>query len=356
MSSKVINHKKVYKNNKILVLKTILLNKKNLSRAEISRKLQLNKSSVSRIINEFIKKKIIYEYKRGDSTKKGGKKPVLIDITKSNTLLGIYIDKYSFRYIVTDLKGNKLTDGIYKPDFKNNILFNIMDFFKYIKKNVQLKSVIGGCMVIPGVLNPDKKLIIYSGSLNVSDINLNPILNKYFHFPFFIENDSNAAAIAYKYFENDNYSDYIFILIRIDKIENVIYIGSGVVLHNKIVRGANNYTGEFLNNIEGLENKRKIYFINSDIWKIDDDYLDMIIDKIVNYIFFLNPSALIICNNILENDGTFIKKLEKSIKRILHVYKGFSIDIRISQMKEPEITGAIGVLIDKIFNGNIEII
>ncbi|MDU6534182.1 MAG: helix-turn-helix domain-containing protein, partial [Intestinibacter bartlettii] len=58
----------------------LLSNKPNISRAEISKLINLNKASVSEIINILIENDLIKEIGQGNSSSSGGRKPILLEL------------------------------------------------------------------------------------------------------------------------------------------------------------------------------------------------------------------------------------------------------------------------------------
>lgn len=68
----------------------LLSNKPNISRAEISKLINLNKASVSEIINILIENDLIKEIGQGNSSSSGGRKPILLELNnKAGCALGI---------------------------------------------------------------------------------------------------------------------------------------------------------------------------------------------------------------------------------------------------------------------------
>ena len=65
-----------------------IFNHQNISRTEISKNLGINKATISSILNKLKSKSLVREVGEGDSTKSGGRKPILL---KVNHLYGYFI-------------------------------------------------------------------------------------------------------------------------------------------------------------------------------------------------------------------------------------------------------------------------
>ncbi|HDB5282002.1 TPA: MarR family transcriptional regulator, partial [Staphylococcus aureus] len=65
-----------------------IYNHHNISRTQISKNLEINKATISSILNKLKYKSLVNEVGEGDSTKSGGRKPILL---KVNHLYGYFI-------------------------------------------------------------------------------------------------------------------------------------------------------------------------------------------------------------------------------------------------------------------------
>ena len=91
--------------NRSLIL-GFLRNIETTHRAEIAKKLNLTKATVTVIINNLINKGLVKELGEGESQKTGGRRPVLITLNKSNSyIIGIDIGKTNTVVAISNLKG-----------------------------------------------------------------------------------------------------------------------------------------------------------------------------------------------------------------------------------------------------------
>jgi len=97
------NHTLLKQINKLLVLKTILDNK-TISRAKISKLVDLNKATVSNLTDELIKEGFVIEKGYGHS--KGGRRPVLLEVNKNvGLIIGIDLGVNYIHLILTNFIG-----------------------------------------------------------------------------------------------------------------------------------------------------------------------------------------------------------------------------------------------------------
>ncbi|MFA7128351.1 MAG: helix-turn-helix domain-containing protein, partial [Sphaerochaeta sp.] len=80
-----------------------------LSRAELAKRLELNKSSMSNIVNELMQQGIVKEQDVFDPGPKGGRKAIGLTLNKEYFhILGIEIRSDSYTALSVDLEGNVL--------------------------------------------------------------------------------------------------------------------------------------------------------------------------------------------------------------------------------------------------------
>ena len=97
--TKIINSEKEEKNMQIY---DMLLEKKQISRSDISQDTGINVVSISNYMNSFISKHLIVEKKIGESS--GGRPPILLELDKRNNFfLGIFAKIRSVKFVLVDV-------------------------------------------------------------------------------------------------------------------------------------------------------------------------------------------------------------------------------------------------------------
>lgn len=182
------------------VLRTIMAHRP-ISRAKISTISGLNKVTVSSCVDFFIDKGIIYEL--GTTGASRGRPPTLIDLNGDNGIIvGLDVDIYSCRMLVSDLSGKKLEHCTIPLSSKEPELFVrlIADIVSELrgKYDSHPLGIIGFGLALPGHYNYQTGYIEFVANLKAW--NGFPIKNEIerlkLNVPFFIETISNAGALG----------------------------------------------------------------------------------------------------------------------------------------------------------------
>ncbi len=153
--------------NRSLIL-GFLRNIETTHRAEIAKKLNLTKATVTVIINNLINEGLVKELGEGESQKTGGRKPVLITLNKSNSyIIGIDIGKTNTVVAISNLKGD-IIKLIRKPTVKNSSVTNVIKQIsnlvnKLIKESkIDRKKVKGVGVSVAGIVERNRGFIKYN--------------------------------------------------------------------------------------------------------------------------------------------------------------------------------------------------
>ncbi|WP_193774454.1 ROK family protein [Vallitalea guaymasensis] len=234
-----LNHKDMNSNNKYVLLKDIIT-KGPISRIELSKTTGLSKMTVTAIVNEYIKKNIIWECSEAKST--GGRKRTNLDVSNDSLLtMGIYIGRDFLQVGIINLKGQILqTENISLKEIKSNEML-IDSIFMLSDKLIQSRykdniwgigiSCAGPLLVSDGIiLNPPD-------FNNVHELNIVEILKDRYNLPVYLQNDMCVAALAEVYFgENREIDNFIYIGISSG-------IGGGVIINKKLFTGSSGLAG-----------------------------------------------------------------------------------------------------------------
>ncbi len=236
---KTWNQYVVKRENKSLILETIK-NQFPISRADIADLTGLNKGTVSSLVNDLLKEKLIYESGPGKSS--GGRRPVMLLFNKlAGYSIGIDLGVNYLLGILTDLEGNICYEK--RAKFKNlnfegltTKLFEIIDLLMSSAPPSPY-GVIGIGVGVPGTVNKDGKILL-APNLGWKKVHLKKILQEKYNLPIIIENEANSGAYGEKKFGiGKSFSNIIYISVGIG-------IGVGLILNGKLYRGHNGFSGE----------------------------------------------------------------------------------------------------------------
>lgn len=224
-------------NNEQLVL-TTLIEQPAISRAQISKRLGLNKATVSDIANKLIDNQFILEIGNGDSTTSGGRKPILLQINKQAGLtLTIDLGYDYLSYLVTYLNG-EVVEKVTVP-----ILINQSNCVELIQQTL-LKvthlaedvpyGIVHLAIAVHGIVNNNR--IIFTPYYDLDQMDLHEQLTEHINIPISIENEANLSVLAERTF-----STMVSNLVSISVHSGV---GAGIIVNGELYHGRDGRSGE----------------------------------------------------------------------------------------------------------------
>lgn len=213
-----------------------------ISRAELVKTSQLSPTTVSVLVEELLQAGLVREVGTGESS--GGRRPILLEFQPAARLaVGIDIGVRRTTVALLDLDGNALLSTSYTPDLtsKESFLRDIVHHTDRILQasKSQAQNILGIGVATPGLVDPDQQSILYSSSLDLTDVPLQAALAERFLLPIRVDNDMNAAALGEKLMgAGKNTASLIYISVESG-------IGAGIIIDNRIYRGVTGSAGEF---------------------------------------------------------------------------------------------------------------
>jgi len=212
-----------------------------ISRADLSRISGFSKPVVSYAVTDLINIGAIEEVKTGESSRKGGKKPILISFVPDfRYIVGVDVGGNKIISILCDLDGNVINKKkhISKGINKEKELHSIINESINSVINVSPDKILGIGLGVPGTTDVKKGIIHQLPAFELNNIPLKTMLEDDFNIPVIVSNDVtlNAYGEIWKGAAKDK--------------ENVFLIaigtgtGSGLVLNGNLYPGANNLSGE----------------------------------------------------------------------------------------------------------------
>lgn len=244
------------------VLRSIWKHPKS-SRVAIAERLGLDKSTITNQVNVLIDLGILEEIEEGESSAKGGRKPISLDIRKSfGRILGIEIQSRAWRAVELDLAGNILSERRGDAEVCPG---NFADLAAWISAESatatgitgatrnQLGPLLGVGIGTGGLIDQKRSRIRYSVPLDIYEpVELGPAFAAKIPFPCFIDNDANCCAWGELAFDRENEAhNFLFALVEyrrdLDALREYggIGVGFGIVLGGKVFTGSHGNAGEF---------------------------------------------------------------------------------------------------------------
>jgi predicted NBD/HSP70 family sugar kinase len=240
-----------------LVLNQIRISKE-ISGAEIARKTGFQPSTILYILRILDRKGFIDISRTGNSTEKGGKKPVLWKIKPGiGRMLGLEVLKDKIRYVKLDFAGTlyeRAEKQLLAPFTEDNILSVLVSVIKDLvsEEELESRSFLGIGIGVPGLVSSEMGILQYSALLQVRNIEISNRISKMVGRPVYIVNDANAGALSiswYNYQAGAKLPENIVYLTYNNGSKN---LGAGLVIGNELYTGIAGTAGEILEPLPDL--------------------------------------------------------------------------------------------------------
>jgi predicted NBD/HSP70 family sugar kinase len=214
-----------------------------ISRAEISRQLDLSRSTVTEIVKELIPTGHIAEVGSGESS--GGRKPIMLQFQDdAKVILGIDIGATHVSVAMTNLRGKLLFWKEKDYPVRENVegTFKVIDelcndCFSTLKHGSDMLLSIG--VSVPSPVDPIRPEYLSETIIPAwhGKSGLERLREKY-GVPVYLDNDANLGALAEHWWgAGKNVNDLIYIKISSG-------IGAGYIFGGKLYRGSKGIAGE----------------------------------------------------------------------------------------------------------------
>ncbi|MDK1727944.1 ROK family transcriptional regulator [Dellaglioa algida] len=368
--------------NSKLVLQQIF-NNENISRAQISKNLNLNKATVSSIFNELEEQQLVKKHGEGDSTKIGGRKPIMLNINQDYGYTIALDMGYDYLDVMLNhFNGKMISYNRYQLKVNNltNVLSIINEKINFSDKKETLHGLLGIGISVHGVVDNNYE-ITYLPFLDLQGMSVIEELKKMVDVPISIENEANLAAI----FERDFGDKVISNLITISIHKG---IGAGLIIDNELYRGWSGEAGEIgrmlihsENEIAGstyriedvcsqdaiinklkielkkeieLDDVQKLYYQNNVIVKKEIDYFVHLITEVVHNVNVeFNPEIIYLNSPLIEKIPIIIDQINAELK----VVSSKKVTVKLSSNVElSTLLGAMSAITHRVLDmGKIKI-
>jgi predicted NBD/HSP70 family sugar kinase len=209
-----------------------------ISRAEIARETDLQRSTISAIVEDLTREGLIEEVGEGEST--GGRRPTMLKLRAVGPIaVGVSLTPTLTTIASSDLAGRVIDQQEFLTDpdkTLNQIISTVREF------NGRYQGSIEGVGVsLPGLVDPSTGTALYIPYFPWRDLPVSELISKAIGLPVVIDNDANAVALAELWFgrpEVNDARDFILVLVA----EGV---GTGIIFDGQVYRGQRGAVGEF---------------------------------------------------------------------------------------------------------------
>ncbi|MEN6300364.1 MAG: ROK family transcriptional regulator [Anaerolineaceae bacterium] len=217
-------------------------NQSPLSRTQLANLTNLNKSTVSNLIDELIERGLVNE--TGQEESLIGRPTALLEIDPgAGGIIGVEFGVDFVAVILTDFIGTTLwrqrqeADPTEAQEATIDQTLNIVDEAIALAKSNGLR-LLGLGISTPGTVDTQEGLLISAPNLHWRNVPLGKIFSNHTSLPIYIDNDANAAALG----------EHLFGVARQVNSFICIYagvgVGGGLFLNGELYRGVGGFAGE----------------------------------------------------------------------------------------------------------------
>jgi len=213
-----------------------------MSRADLARYLGLTPASVTRIVDELLAKRLVIECSHESHHERNvGRPPVWIKFNaQASFVVGVDLGGTFARVALLDLDGNIVLRSSVRSKHGAQgqaVLVKLIEDIIFSANSFGVKPgvIVAG---VPGVVVPERGLVVSAPSLGWHDLNLQHFLEERFQLPVIIENDVNLHALGEHWHgAGRGASSLVCVFIGTG-------IGAGIILNGELYRGATYSAGE----------------------------------------------------------------------------------------------------------------
>ncbi|HYY92930.1 MAG TPA: ROK family protein [Pyrinomonadaceae bacterium] len=359
------------------------------SRADIARGTELQRSTVSTIVEELKDEGLIEEIGAGAST--GGRRPTLIRLRAAGAMaVGVAITPTVTMVVTSDLAGRVIArEEVENSPRPDEMAARVVARVRQVAAGDQLGALAGVGVSLPGLVDTATGRAVYIPFFRWRDWPIAGQIERATGLKTSADNDANAAALAELWFGRPEVSgsrDFVVVLVAEG-------IGTGIVFDRQIYRGERGAAGEFGHMIVGQGGPVACSCGNHDCWEAfasegaavarylknkgavdasatprarfdevvehalggEQAAIDALTETahylgvgISNLIVGLSPEAVVVCGQITRAWPIIAPSLEETIQRSIR--RGLpSARIVASTLSEPTLKGSISLVLARKF-------
>ena len=219
-----------------------LLRVEPMFRAEIARRMGLTRAATSLIADELLSEGLIRE--TVSTEKRMGRTPVPLMISaEAGYAVGVYLNRDGCTAGIVNMCGQLLTkkrirfDSGMKQDKVTTMLDTIQELIR--ECNLPWEKIVGVGVSAPGPLDGESGRILHPPRFDLWHYtDIGPMLQESLNLPVYLENNASCLA-RYNHGKPEAGGSEDFLLLLVDS-----GVGSGVVSHGKVLKGAGYFTSE----------------------------------------------------------------------------------------------------------------
>ena len=221
----------------------LIWRERQISRAEIARRKELSRSTVSIIVEDLLELGVVQEVGAGES--RGGRRPIVLEFDdKAAVILGVDLGATHVAVTLTDLRGEVLAwehqkhpvreDPPGSLELVNTLAERCLEFW-----GGNRRLLLGAGMAVPSPVDPARPDFLNDVVVPYwKGVAVGQALRKRFRIPVLLDNDANLGALAERWWGAARDVDH-FAYIKL-----ATGVGAGFFVDGNVYRGASGIAGE----------------------------------------------------------------------------------------------------------------
>lgn len=254
-----------------------------ISRIVAAEKNGLDRSTVTKIVQNLLDRKILVEGIAVKRREELGRKPVGLEINGGlGAVAGIELETDACRGMVLDLNGQILSSQtVALAKHPRDLVSPVIDVIEYLKRDLVRRKIplLGAGVGLSGLVDPYRGILIRSNPLRVEDpLDLKNRLEGILKFPILLENDANCCCFSDLALKKENRDRNLIAVLgefrRTDIERNTepgVAIGLGIVIRERVLHGDDFTVGEFRSLMWKAGNLTQFSIDNQDIGKLREN-------------------------------------------------------------------------------------
>jgi glucokinase-like ROK family protein len=213
-----------------------------ISRADLANLTNLNRSTITNIVNVLIKDGLVLELEAMES--KIGRPGIALTLRpEGGAVIGIEIGVGFISAILTDFVATILWRERFEfpPETPQiTVISKVEELVAQAMTFADAKQLrlLGIGLGVPGLVNVQNGALLFAPNLGWRDVPLRMMLSQKFHIPIYVENEANLGALGEYYFGvGRNVDNFVY-------LSSGVGLGGGIILNGKLFKGGDGFAGE----------------------------------------------------------------------------------------------------------------
>ena len=360
----MISNNNFQKNANIALVAQTIWKNPGIARADIARKLNLYRSTVTNIINYLIESGIVIEGEERSVQSQSGRKPITLSLNREiGFVAGFDMQPSHYRIVLMDVYGEIEWREV--GDTPNVEFPALLDFLmgKVITKSKERKiPLLGCCFGIPGVVDGELGIVKYAEPLKLYDFDVYSYLKNKYSLSVLIENDANCTAWL-EMSNRDDQSSFITLYGDYHDSNNLfddrngIGIGLGVSIDGKVYHGAHSSAGEFCSTSWRGECTGQTGIPDSELMKMREDeqifraWIKDIFNSLVPVLAVFDPKVFYLIGKPFSNKDYILDMMRSESPAFFDLLEKYGIDLEFDIDDEMAVSeGAAMMYLQNMFS------